>query len=290
MAGGSNVNTNGLLRQYMPKEATCPCTPQNLPLSLSPDGRWLVIVGDDATRIRDLTSTVVRSIAAMSMPEAWSPDGRWLVVLGPAGRTLLEVSSGRTWTLPVPADGNHVLPADDGQIVSVPAVGGGHTLILGRLDPVHGSPAHAIVVTATDQLTAGETIGWHLRVVPEDCAGDMTWASSLDGDRLLLGVFMVPTVTDCATTTDPGSPVGYVLASASTGQVLGRVNLPAGAGTPLWRDGDLVYASQSTPTDRISVQTVEDTGHNHRPLTSLPATSIFVLSGAVSPMVGPATR
>ncbi len=61
--------------------------------------------------------------------------------------------------------------------------------------------------------------------------------------------------------------------------------LPA-AGPPLWRD--IIFAGQAKPTDRISLRTVDATGHDRGTLTSLPPASVFVLSGATTPMVGPA--
>jgi hypothetical protein len=112
--------------------------------------------------------------------------------------------------------------------------------------------------------------------------------SQVSGDRVLLGVFDRPHVSNCAVTPRPTDPVAYVLVSAVTGQVLGRLNLPPGAGSPLWYGGELMYPVQSSPTARVRIEAVDPTGHNPRALTSLPATASFVLDGGSAPIGGPA--
>jgi hypothetical protein len=266
---------------------------RQFPLALSPDGRWLVVVGDRATHIRDLTGTVVRTLPGLALPESWSPDGRWLVYAEQDGRALLDLQSGRSW--PIRGLGNdfQIVPTVDGQTLSTPSDGGDHALELERFDPTRGGPGHLFTVDASAVLGPDESLAWQFTVGPTaggGCSGVTSWMSQVSADRLLLGVYDRPHITSCVATPPAADPIAYALVSAETGQVLGRLSLPKGAGQPLWFGEELMYPVQSSPTARVRIEAVDATGHNPRALTSLPATASFVLDGAAGPVAGPARR
>jgi hypothetical protein len=55
------------------------------PLSLSPDGAWLVYLRRDATILRNLVTGAVHTLPSYRSPLAWSPNARWLMFAGSDG-------------------------------------------------------------------------------------------------------------------------------------------------------------------------------------------------------------
>jgi hypothetical protein len=265
---------------------------RNVPLSLSPDGRWLLSVEDDETRVRDLTGTGVRALGRLALPMAWSPDGRWLIYSALPAFILLDVESGQSWPLGPhgPSGGENVALDSGGRLVRFPPYGE-HRVNLVWADPVHGGDGRPVVVEAGGLLGPTESLVWRVRVgtVEEpQCEGTSTWMSPLADDRLLIGVYERVEVLSCPQMPAPVQ-VSYLVVAATTGQVTGLLRLPAGAGEPSWYGDDVAYPTQASPSDRVELALVTPTGASLGRLTSLPAGATFVLAGARRSYVGPAT-
>jgi hypothetical protein len=262
---------------------------RGLPVYLSPDGRWLVSVGDDDTVIRDLTGSAVRRLGSFALPQGWSPDGRWLVYVRGLKGTLLNTESGQSWPLVDSPVGAVAVPGADGRVVKVP-FNGSDSMYLQWSDPVHGRGRRSVLVGTGGALGPQETLRWQITVGPADapnCSAAGVWLGPLSHGRLLVGVFDEPRVTSCADPTRPW-PVALLVVTADSGQVTSRLRLPAGAGEPLWYGDTVVYPTQASRSDRIEFTLVTVDGHGRGNLTSLPAGAAFVLAGAAGPATGPA--
>jgi hypothetical protein len=121
-------------------------------LSLSPNGRWLVLVRDGLPLLRDLDGGDERTLAVVPDRVAWSPDGRRLVLesgltLGnPSGTiaiTSIDLSTLRSSIRYISGAGALALGAvrDSGVLVFTNAIGSGS--IAGTLyDPAAAQPRH----------------------------------------------------------------------------------------------------------------------------------------------------
>jgi hypothetical protein len=82
---GSGTDCNVVLERADGTQTTLPTDVGDTPLSLSPDGTWLVYLRQDATVLRNLVTGAVQTLPAYRTPLAWSPNGRWLMFGGNHG-------------------------------------------------------------------------------------------------------------------------------------------------------------------------------------------------------------
>jgi hypothetical protein len=81
----TGTDCNVVLEKADGTQATVPTDVGDTPVSLSPDGMWLVYLRHDATVLRNLVTGAVQNLPAYRKPLAWSPNGRWLMFAGSYG-------------------------------------------------------------------------------------------------------------------------------------------------------------------------------------------------------------
>jgi hypothetical protein len=264
----------------------------SLPVTLSPDGRWLGFhesVGGVA--LRDLSGTRVRHITWW--PWAWSLNGRFLFGQSPFGVGLVELDlrTGREQT--VSNDYHPLLPVvePDGNLLYSTTLcpEPDDSLAFERLDLASGEKRFAFTVEAghlaTGYLHPGETITPHYRVAggAQECGGQ----GYLDLGNGHLGVMVYEKPP-----ADPPQPYvpevihAMLVVDMATGEIGARIELPHGAGFPHVIGDDLLYAVQ------MNVQAPTDLFRTGEPspllVARLPATGVLVPPGGYLGTSGPA--
>jgi DNA-binding CsgD family transcriptional regulator len=243
--------------------ACCPnrtAAERDLPVSISPDGRWLAIADGGEVRLRDLTSSVVRR-AAVTDIIAWSPNGRFILGDCPNGVCRVEVDTDASTPMDPRARGvdntGRVIIAFSSIAVSsinvqitdpdaTAAITGGQLLHGTEAFAIPGSDAAAVRVAFGDQ-------GWYAAIAFE--------ARNRRPSALVLGNF-----TD--------------------GSVAGRADLPAGAGQPFFFGLEATLPVQAAPADPVVLFGVAPGGLVAR--SKLPARAEFAVAGQGWSTAGPA--
>jgi hypothetical protein len=143
-------------------------------MSLSPDGRWLLLLRGNSLVLRDLTGTTERPVNDRGATRAfWSPDGRWLALYNAPGKmsgttagsvTVSGIPTGPQWTLPLNRypDTVPVGVLDDGELILAPtatdsAVGGAAAsaalATIRFVDPASTRQRRQVTVDLTRQVT-----------------------------------------------------------------------------------------------------------------------------------------
>ena len=219
---GSDQDCFVVLERVDGSQATLPADIADTPVSLSPDGTWLVYLRQGTTILRNLVTGVVQRLASYRDPLAWSPDSRWLMFGGRSGGDFIvrDVASGieASHLHPSPPPGASAEPAEpqpsgpyyvagvteQGRVVryerpDTPAQVGAFALDV--LDPATMASHPIRVALGSPQ---GMRPGWQS---PAPMLADMLYLQmSVNGTMTLLPVSLSTGTTGAAVTvTEPGS-------------------------------------------------------------------------------------
>lgn len=243
-------------RRYHHKE---PGIGWGVEISLSPDGRWLVIAKRDETLVRDLTGTTVRRLARTT-GLAWSPSGAYLLTSYSMGRDPLTetVYSVPDWTPhPVPKlawTGGVLAVLDTGEVVGLTGRPTGNVVAMEVVSPLTGA-RRPLTVDLSAMASADE------RPVVTADALDYAFQTRIG--------YLVPAADGSAglmlrigeNHAHPGPSTALIRFSLSDGSLIRRYEVPgkglADGGAMCFRGGDLLWSSMPSD-DRTTVRVFRD--------------------------------
>lgn len=268
-------------RQYRLDVPTVP-NPAFLPVSLSPQGRYLAIdESGGQTEIRDLLGTTVHRVSVDAVT-GWSRNDRYAL----GDDALLDL---RTWRMsPVnrPPDLTYVAGvSDDGRIVET--VNENDPTVLGLATLSY--PGTFNMIEATDLLGPDE-------IVAEDFTAGQSGGGSAGkdwnevafgpGDRMAVVVYSSRfRYTEDLSFQSPRRAI--LLGEARTGRLWQRVDLPAHAGAPFYLGDQPVFALQASRSAPIRLERVT-AGGSIVSICELPPTADYIVAGMRGAVPGPA--
>jgi hypothetical protein len=280
-----------LARTVVEEGTTMDPNSTGLAAALSPDGHWLALPTPQGIALRDLTGTDHRLVDLASV-SAWSGDGRHVLGIRRGVKNLVSVdlTDGHMST-DVPAGTSLIL---DRGITIAPAPGDSDTsLALNCYSPDPRLSTANTVIDVSGLLPSGESISphWHYLDEHGNESIDVRAAAEVSSgvlDRLAVTGFATPpgNVLD-GTGAPPLIRRSVFIVRFADRAVLGRVDLPPGAGRPVPLGDEVVVPVQTNPGEPIVLLSGQANGAVHT-LTSLPGGGAFILPGMPYAVYGPA--
>ncbi len=239
---------------------------RDLPVSLSPDGRWLAVSDGLSLRIRDLSGTDVRT-AQLADVVAWSPDDRYLLGDCPSGRCRADLDSS-------------ALAAMDPRAAGVDRTGrvsaAFASLVPTTVDIQMTDPDASAAISGGKILGGSEAL-W----LPTD-SNDPSSPSGHVDVAFGSGSWYAATVYDMSSR----RPKALLIGNDADGSIALRANLPDGAGPPFFFSGQATIAVQPAPTDPIKLLGVAPGGLVE--LSTLRPRAEYAVAGQGLAAAGPA--
>jgi len=233
---------------------------RDLPVSLSPTGRWLAISDGHQVTLRDLLSTDSRTVPLTDIV-AWSPTDQFM--LGDCDAGLCRF--GLNWQQGLAVANLAPVAIDDSGRLLTTSLGYLNTAVQVDIS----NPTTSVVITGGDLIRASEGFS------SDDRSAPLVMAFGPDGWYAIV-----------AYTLTSGRPSALVLGNYRDNTVASRGDLPDGSGAPFFFGLEPTFPVQTRPADPVVLYGLAPGGLVAR--SSLPARAEFVVAGANLPSVGPA--